>query len=384
MLSIPWVYFLKDGEQLLIETPTRRRVLNGPCVATVGPLEKATKREGICIGPTFYARVCDKGSGKLRNEIGPKMLFLGPNDVLERMMQLIPLKSNEYVKIVDRATGVIRVVRGESSVILEPTESLLGEVAQGISVDEHTAVVVRNIRDGELKLITEHQLFVPAADQEVVEIRKCVLLDDHEAVVIRDRDGCHSVHTVSDAGHSFFLDPYSSLVQFRWSTGLHKDTRSLEFTHLDQRPKFMQHSVTVRTQDDVEVELGITVFWQVENIEAMLHTTEDAPADLCWRARSAIMQAASNRTLEEFRSSSNSIVADAVFSDGKFYAERGLRLHAIEVRSVQCRGEKSPLEDLSPLDTFHGEDVPLELSNGWPQLCFAPDQVNLSIEPRAA
>jgi hypothetical protein len=337
-MIFPTLHFLKEDDQLLIEGFTQRWTIDGPGRVWVPPLHRARRRRGLVLGPTEYIRIRDSLTGKLRNEIGPKLVFLSATEQVLENMAAITLKNNQYIRLLDTGTGVIRVERGESIVYLTPTEKLLGAVTEGINVDEHTAVLVRDTATGQFALITEPGVFIPTATQEIDQVRKRILLAAHETVVVKDKDGKYTIQRGSDSGDAFFLEPYSELLQFHWSAGIHKDQRSLVITHVDQRPKFMWYEFEVRTQDNVELVIGITFFWQIQDVEAMIHTTDDAPGDVCSHARSGIIQAVSQVSLERFLADFNAIVHDAVLrEDDPFYAERGTRIHAIEVRSVTCK-----------------------------------------------
>lgn len=338
MTLLPWVFFLKEGEQLLIEGFTRRWVKNGPGIVAVPLLHRVRRRKGITLSPTEYLRVRDVLTGDVRNEIGPKLFFPDAYEELIERLATIPLKKNQYLRLIDKRTGVVRIERGETSVYLAPTEEALSNAAEGVNIDEQTAVLVRDIVSGQLELITAPQVFIPAPTQEIVEARKRTLLEDHETVVVKDKAGKFSLRRGTDAERAFFLEPYSQLVHFRWSTGIHKDQRTLQITHLDGRPKFMWYEFEARTQDNVELIIGITFFWQIVDVEAMIRTTDDVPGDVCSHARSAIIQSVSQVTLEKFLSDFNTIVRRAILeSDDTFYSERGVKLHAVEVRSIVCK-----------------------------------------------
>ncbi len=337
-MIIPWLYFLKDDEQLLIETPTRRRVANGPGAVITPPLAQVYRRQALLLGPTDYARVRDSLSGEQRNVVGPQLLFLGSSDELEERRTVMPLRENQYLRLIDTRSGAIRVERGAQSVVVGPTEELLEPPREGVSIDALTAVLVRDTRSGALELITTPQVFVPTPTQELVEVRRRVLLEDHEAAVVKDRSGALSVRRGDGPHRAFFLEPQSELVQFRWSSGIHKDRRELKITHIDLRPKFMWYEFETRTQDNVELVLGLTFFWQIVDVERMLRATDDVPGDLCAHARSDTIQAVSQVSLERFLAAFNEVIGAAVLGDSDpFYAERGVVLHAVEVRSVACK-----------------------------------------------
>jgi len=337
-MIIPWIYFLKEDEQLLIEGFTKRWTVNGPGQTTVPPFHRVTRRKGLTLGPTDYVYIRNTVTGALRDERGPKLYFLTAQEEASKSLSVIPLKHNQYIRIIDHQTGAIRVERGEQSVYLEPTEVILEEVSEGINIDDQMAVLVRDTGSGQLQLITTAQVFFPSANQEIAEVRRRIQLEDHSTVIIKNKAGEYIFKRGTDEERAFFLGPHEELVEFYWSTGIHKDKRTLRISQIDLRPKFMWYEFEVRTQDNVELVIGITFFWQIVDIEAMAQTTDDAPGDICSHARSAIIQSVSQVNLERFLSEFNPIVGDTVLDAADpFYMERGVQLNAVEVRSITCK-----------------------------------------------
>jgi len=337
-MIIPWIYFLEEDEQLLIKAFGKRRTVNGPARIITLPGWRITRRRGKLLGPTEYIRIKDTLTGELRNEIGPKLFFPTATEIVLETLNAIPLQQNEYVQIIDNKTGTIRVERGEQSVYLNPTEALVDEVETGINLDGQTAVVVRDIQTGQLSLITEEQVFIPSANQEVEDVRQRIVLADNEALIVRNPQGKYLIKRGTDVESSFFLPPYHEVVELWWSTGLHKDRRGLRITTFDLRPKFMWYEFEARTQDNVELVISITFFWEVVDFEAMIRKTDDTPGDICSHARSAIIQSVSQVKLEHFLAEFNMIVYEAVIeNDSTFYSERGVRLNAVEIRSIACK-----------------------------------------------
>jgi regulator of protease activity HflC (stomatin/prohibitin superfamily) len=191
---------------------------------------------------------------------------------------------------------------------------------------------------GQLELITTPQVFIPSATQEVSGVRHRIRLADHEVVIIKDSTGKYIFRRGSDTDRSFFIEPYTELVKLNWSTGIHKDQRSLIVSHFDLRPKFMWYEFEARTQDNVELVINVTFFWEIVDIETMVRKTDNTTGDICSHARSIIIQAVSQVTLERFLAGFNQIVRDAVLREGEiFYEERGARIQAVEVRSITCK-----------------------------------------------
>ncbi|MEM7132114.1 MAG: hypothetical protein AAF702_37760 [Chloroflexota bacterium] len=338
-MFFPRYYFLKDDEQLLVQAFTRRFMINGPKMAFIPPLWKVTRLKATTLGPIDYLLIRNTLTGELRNVIGPTLFFREAEDEVVEERQSITLRQNEYVCLIDNLTGTVRVERGEQTIYLSPTEDVINAVQVGVNIDEETAVLVRDNRTGQLSLITNKQVFVPEPHQEVAEVRKRIRLEDNEAVIIKDENGRYLFHRGSDeTKRAFFLEPHQELVALRWSSGIYKDQRNLMITHFDLRPKFMWYEFEARTQDNVELVIGVTFFWEISDLEKMIGTTDDTPGDICSHARSAIIQAVSRVTLEQFLASFNEIIRSVIIEgDLTFYLARGVALHAVEVRSVSSK-----------------------------------------------
>jgi hypothetical protein len=189
-MTIPRVHFLQEDDQLFIRSFTRRWVVNGPAVHfSVWPFQKVTRRKALTLEPVEYIYIRNIITGEIHSIRGPRQYFLGENEECVKQLQAITLRKGQYVRLVDKENGLTRVEWGESSVYLKPTEELVDSVKNGVNIDEHTAVLIRNIATGQKELITEPQVFIPSPDQEVIEARRRILLEDHEVMVIRDQEG---------------------------------------------------------------------------------------------------------------------------------------------------------------------------------------------------
>jgi len=61
--------------------------------------------------------------------------------------------------------------------------------SQAVTVDQDTAVLVKNQRSGVLTLVQQPQLFFPSEDEEVVQVRNRIRLADNEAIILKDGEG---------------------------------------------------------------------------------------------------------------------------------------------------------------------------------------------------
>ena len=115
-MLVPWKYYLKEDEQLLVESYTRRWVVNGPDSYWARPLIRVRRRRAVVLGPTEYLRVRDTLTGELRNILGPSLFFPTAHDEIVKSLEAVALKKQQYVRLIDSKTGAIRVERGEQVV----------------------------------------------------------------------------------------------------------------------------------------------------------------------------------------------------------------------------------------------------------------------------
>jgi len=123
-------------------------------------------------------------------------------------------------------------------------------------------------------------------------------------------------------------------------SGVVNNTKNVSFkvpvTKIDTRSQYAFFEFNVRTSDKVELVLEGTIFWQVIDVEKMIHNTGDPKGDVWYHVRSALIQAVSRVTFEELMIGLQSIVAQARTNDEEFYLQRGCLVHGLEVIRFSC------------------------------------------------
>lgn len=328
------VKFVDKDEELVLEGLTEQLIIHGPKTAFLPFFRKSCQvRKALSLGAMEYCVVKNVLTGDKRVETGPKLVFRNPYDeILKNSRDLkkritISLKANEYARLLDERTGKVRVVRGERGslapgpyeqfmdgdkmqamdlriyeyvkvqdresgtvrtergeklVFLGPFEEFMESKKVAVEVDESTAVLVRNKRSGQLKLVTEKMLFIPSNDEEVLEVRKLIKLADYEACIVRDKTGKDIFYFgKNDSQRSFFLPPHSELVSLLWSRGRRRERRDLKIKKIDLRPMYMSFEFNCRTNDNVELVLEGSFFWEIVDLEEMMKFTNDSKLRLC-------------------------------------------------------------------------------------------------------
>jgi len=386
-----YMKFISNDEQLFIEALTSERVENGPKIMLMNPFTTRVHhlKKALSLGPMEYCLIKNILSGDRRVEVGPKLIFLHPYDKVVKQngnekrsalslkaneyvrffdkvsgkirvvrgekgcvvpnpkeefldssgkQKALDLKIFEYVKIQDRKTGQVRTERGETLVFLGPFEEFIESKKSAVEIDDETSVLVRNKRNGQQHLVTEKMLFVPDDDEDIMEVRKLVKLAEYEACIIRDKTGKDIFHFGSNQEErSFFLPPHCQMVELLWSRGRRRERRDLRIKHLDLRPTYMSFEFNCRTNDNVELILEGSFFWEIVDLKAMVKCTNDTSGDICNHTRSRFIELVSKVTLQEFMTQFNEI-AKCVHEDDAslFYEKRGVKIHSLEVTGYKC------------------------------------------------
>merc|ERR1711953_630277 len=71
---------------------------------------------------------------------------------------------------------------------------------------------------------------------------------------------------------------------------------------IDLRTRKVFFSYEVPTSDNVKLQLDGTIFWKVTDVSQMINTTSDPEGDVWHHSRSALIQAVSKITLQNFMS----------------------------------------------------------------------------------
>mmetsp|Transcript_12225 Transcript_12225/g.18428 ORF Transcript_12225/g.18428 Transcript_12225/m.18428 type:complete len:585 (-) Transcript_12225:1540-3294(-) len=384
------IYFVDKDEQLIIENLTEITVVHGPKVTCLPPwIKSCEKKKVLSLSMAEYCVVKNILSGKKRIEVGPKMVFLQPYDHIEKdkygekRREAIALKANEYVRFLDnlsgairieygekggvvpnpdeilmdggkkqamdlqvfeyvkvqnKRTGAVRTERGEKLVYLGEFDVFLGSKKTAVEVDDETSVLIRNKRTGQQSLVTEKMLFIPSDDEEIIEVRSLIKLADYEACIVRDKQGKELFfYGSNDEQRSFFLPPHSEIVPLLWSRGRRRERRDLRITKIDLRPMYMSFEFNCRTNDNVELVLEGSFFWEVIDLEAMVKFTNDTTGDVCNHARSRFIEKVSKVTLQDFMTKFN-VIAEEVHKEDEsnFYGQRGVKIHSLEVTGYHC------------------------------------------------
>eukprot|EP00040_Diaphanoeca_grandis_P023938 m.130906 g.130906 ORF g.130906 m.130906 type:complete len:685 (+) comp29510_c0_seq1:158-2212(+) len=333
-----------------------------------------TVRQAFTLKSTQYVRLLDSITGVVTVHRGEAVLFPEPTQTPVDpvpVQSALQLKTNEYVKILNQATAERRVIKGPGQVFLGASDEIILDCntipptsgqwdrrsassnnntvkpSTAVEVDDEHAVLVRDKLTGQLRLVTQKELFFPGVDEEIVKIQERFRLADHEAMIIKDQSGELQFHygntekETKEAPRSFFLQPYSEVVELWWSSGLRRESKTLCIKRFDCRPQYMWFEFVCRTQDNVELCLECTFYYEVVNLPLMVGRTGDLPGDIYNQARSQFMKQVAKLTLKEFMTTLHTVSKNVFEENVTFYSDRGVNINSLEVTKYACVDKKT-------------------------------------------
>eukprot|EP01006_Ploeotia_vitrea_P030926 TRINITY_DN63237_c0_g1_i1.p1 TRINITY_DN63237_c0_g1~~TRINITY_DN63237_c0_g1_i1.p1 ORF type:complete len:692 (-),score=98.90 TRINITY_DN63237_c0_g1_i1:860-2935(-) len=252
---------------IMNERTGERRLETGEARLVLGPTKRCLKRDNaLSLTEMEYVTVNNNLDGTLRNELGPKLCFLGPHESLIKkpgepeVRSVLALGKDEFAKVLDEFNGEVFVLTGQDSkkVVLEPRQ-VLQERGKAITLDEMQYVTLSNNLTGEMtNVLGPQQLFLGPHDEIVkkakekpvrqvialgkdeyakvlneftgerrvekgegkvwlapteilLEKKRGCLIDEHHAVLVRDTDSSDlTLHTKPGL---FIPGPYQEIVE---------------------------------------------------------------------------------------------------------------------------------------------------------------------------
>lgn len=347
---------LHKTEYLIVEDQLTgvQSMVKGPCIWTPGPYESASaKKTAISLQDLEYMRLRDTSAGQRWVQRGKPLIYLEPTWEVEDLgkngtgiFQAWVLKADEYIKVLDKSTGKLTVHRGEATVFPGIDDILLHNgVQKAVKIDGEHAALVRDNSTGQLRLVSERQLFVPGPNDTIEQVRDLIKLAEHEAMIIKDGDGVFHYYygdpkRANGQPTSFFLPPHAEVQQIYWSRGPRRGRKDVSFERFDMRPHFMKFEFNCRTSDNVELVLEGVLFWEVVDLPAMYRRTGDTSGDMVYHLRSQFILHVSRLPLKAFMETLHAISNAVLEEDQEFYTTRGIKVYSLEVTRYQC-AEKS-------------------------------------------
>lgn len=194
--------------------------------------------------------------------------------------------------------------------------------------------------------------FTPV-EHESIDVRKVVLIDANEALVIYARaDNGLVDRRVLRGPAQVMPQPNEWLHQFRWhgadkNDPRHKVPRALQFTKLRVIPDQTYVDVSeVRTSDDALLTVQVMIFFELIDIERMLDQTHDPVADFVNAVTADVIDFAASRPFELFKRDTEQLNDLAAYPNLTARAQRiGYQINKVVYRGYQANPKLQEMHD---------------------------------------
>lgn len=127
------------------KTTGQKRLVTTGGVFIPAPYETILEiRKATLLARSEFAMVKNLLNGQLRHEEGPKLLQVGAYDKVMKVKPKLVLEKDQYIRLMDEATGKERIERGPQTFVPKPTEVYPEGPQKAKFLDTDTAILVLN------------------------------------------------------------------------------------------------------------------------------------------------------------------------------------------------------------------------------------------------
>jgi hypothetical protein len=186
-------------------------------------------RKATVLKSQEYAVVKNDMTGKYLHYEGPQLLFVGPYEQLLRVLSKLVLQKQDYVRLVDRQTGEEDIVKGPLAVVPEPAQcekdyvnGCVLSISQAIVMKADVSVLILNRTSGVKRVVRADTggIFTPVPYEEVLEVRKATVLKQQEYAVVKNNMNGSYRHV--EGPTLLHLEAYEELIRATLKVVLHK------------------------------------------------------------------------------------------------------------------------------------------------------------------
>ena len=317
-----------------------KHIIEGPCLYVPKIFEIVSNTiNKISLNNNQYCHIREMQTGKVTMIEGPKVFALTPFEEASKIYDSLSLNFSQYVMIQHSITGVIRIERGPAKVQLVPFEEFIRDtdghvVRNALTADANNCIHIRDIVTGLEQLITDNQLFFPSSPNiQIIGLKPLIKLASYERIVLMDRES-NLIFKSGENSPGFFLPPFCKIMSQFWTN---KNGSKTEISVFDCRFNDLDFSFHVRTNDNVEIQMSVNIYWKIKDFERMIKSTNDPPQDICNQIRSQILNISSKMTTKDLMEySSMDLVHRVQDEDTEFWVTRGMQIVRINITEKKC------------------------------------------------
>jgi len=311
------------------QTPQNNRYEFGPkMIKLAGPFESVGQvKDCPILDQDDYLVIMDK-DGVKANLRGPCVFKPKLGDNWDKPKNTVQVPINNYMIVNDTNNTAHPVfhVRGPVKFFPEPFQTIQKNADKDYfpcwEVSQQKAVHVQRA-DGSVVMLDTPQFYMPEVGERLIKevTRNVLLLTDF--CILKAPDGTINVMNGRHAeDRSFFVRPFYEFVKFNCDTQKHI---------LSTLPTFMSHNFSIRTSDNVILDIDLRVSFQIQDVDTFSMNPIDFYPYIKNHVQNELLDRFAQATLREFMSSFAKIAQKSVDSTNEYFQKFG-----ITILDVRC------------------------------------------------
>lgn len=202
-----------------------------------------------------------------------------------------------------------------------------------IEVNESRAVHLK-LENGDVVLKKSISFFKPRVGEEVIKYVDLIMLLTTDFCILKAPDGQIVVkHGANPKDRSFFLKPFYEFVKFHCET---------ECTTLSTLPTFMATQFTVRTKDNVVLDLDLRICYQISSVDDFAaKPIENFYPNIQNNVQQKLLECFAQCTLEQFMNTFAVIAMESVDKCTAYFQQYGIEIIDVQILNFYCKERKT-------------------------------------------
>lgn len=334
---------LKLNEYVIIINeiePDKNRFVYGPCVIGLSsPWEYFGKKKNCTILDQDDYIVVTSSDREKRTLKGPGVFKPVYGETWTNSSNAIVVPVNHYIIIKDNndTSHPIKHIRGPTKFIPEPYQTFVkngtSELYKCVEITELNAIHLQK-SDGNIILIDKPMFYMLDVGETIVKnVVKNVMISS-DFCIVKGPDGkTFILNGVDETNRSFFLKPFYEFVTFN----IGNETKSI----LSTLPTFISHKFTIRTNDNVLLDLDIRISYQIYNVNIFGLNPINFYQHLINWCQNELLDLFAKLTLRDFMKSYSSVALESIKNGTEYFTNFGIQILDIQIINYCCQDKNT-------------------------------------------
>jgi hypothetical protein len=315
--------------------PDKNRYEFGPKLFKLQSPYERIEKIAMCpiLDQDDYITVSD-AKGVKRNVRGPVIFNPTIGDSWTDSLNSTQVPVNNYIVIQDsdNSDRPIEHIRGPYNFFPTPFQTII----KNRSLSHWPCVEITKARgihlqknDGSIILIGEPQYYMPDVGEKVLAfVDRTVLLNTDFCIVKKPNGEILVRDGTIESDRSFFIEPFFEFHFFNYD-----DIKKCIISTL---PSFLSHRFTVRTSDNVVLELDIRISFQINDVSTFASNPIDFYPWLKNHIQNELLDSFAKSTLRQFMATFSSIALKSVDTCDAYFAKFGINVLDVQILNFIC------------------------------------------------